>query len=692
MANYFGFWGNKFMSYRLEFPYFRSARRIHMVSCGEILALFLLLLCLAPPLGAVPRNATLAPIPVTQDTENEACAECHGVAGFAVPLGEHGRTEKRPLSLNIEAFSASAHGKRKCVECHADIEQLPHRENLRRAVDCIECHAEIRQGAWGDPEKTREVERIEVVVEETKHYLASVHAMPRKDDPATPNATCADCHDTHYVYPMTSKRGRTFRMTTPEVCGRCHEEQSMDYYGSVHGLAVHRYGKEDAANCADCHTAHAISAPKGDPARLLITRNCGGCHKHEKEYKSYRATYHGQIASLGWTHTAKCFDCHAHHRTARVDDPVSRVHRDNRLETCQTCHKNATEGFIGFHPHGNTHEIEKYPYMWLASKFMIGLLVAVFAFFWTHSALWFYREWRDRKEGKHHILVDDKGEAVPMPETCADKHVLRFTWQWRLVHLVLAVAVMALTLTGTTVLYAESFWAPTVMIWLGGPKAAAIIHRAGALVFAVIFFGHILYALFHLLASRGFRWFGPYSLLPRWRDFSDFWAMLRWFLGKGPRPVFDHWTYFEKFDYWAPFWGMFIIGVSGLMLWFPEVTASFLPGWVFNVATIVHGEEAFLAAVFLFTVHYFNCHWRPGKLPQDIVMFTGTQPLEEFRHERKIEYDRLVSNGELSKYLVDPPSKRMTLYSKILGAVLIAFGLILLTLVLIGFGQQIFSP
>ena len=77
--------------------------------------------------------------------------------------------------------------------------------------------------------------------------------------------------------------------------------------------------------------------------------------------------------------------------------------------------------------------------------------------------------------------------------------------------------------------------------------------------------------------------------------------MFRWFFGKGPRPIFDRWCYWEKFDYWAPFWGMAVIGFSGLMLWFPNQTSAILPGWVFNVATIIHGEEAFLAAVFLFT-------------------------------------------------------------------------------------------
>jgi cytochrome b subunit of formate dehydrogenase len=161
--------------------------------------------------------------------------------------------------------------------------------------------------------------------------------------------------------------------------------------------------------------------------------------------------------------------------------------------------------------------------------------------------------------------------------------------------------------------------------------------------------------------------------------------MFKWFLGFGPRPKFDRWTYWEKFDYWAPFWGVTIIGVSGVLLWVPHVTAQYLPGWVFNVATIFHGEEAFLAAVFLFTVHFFNNHFRPDKFPLDVVMFTGSVPLEEFVREHPLQYQRLVDRGELHKYLVDPPARPMALGSRILGFTLIGFGLLLLTLIFIGF-------
>ena len=120
------------------------------------------------------------------------------------------------------------------------------------------------------------------------------------------------------------------------------------------------------------------------------------------------------------------------------------------------------------------------------------------------------------------------------------------------------------------------------------------------------------------------------------------------------------------------------------MLWYPTFFAAFLPGWVFNVAIIFHGEEALLAALFLFTVHFFNNHFRPDKFPLDIVMFTGAVPLAEFAREHTVEYKRLVETGQLGKYLMDAPSQPMTLGSKILGFTLIAAGLALLAMVVTG--------
>ena len=166
-------------------------------------------------------------------------------------------------------------------------------------------------------------------------------------------------------------------------------------------------GNPAAPICSDCHTTHDVDRPKLDAIKLAITRNCGTCHA--ESLKSYTNTYHGQVNTLGYAYTAKCFDCHGSHGIQRVSHPQSTVHRNNRLQTCQKCHKDATPGFITFQPHANTHDFGRYPYMWIASKFMIALLLGVFAFFWTHSALWFYREYQDRQEGKSapHVVTGE---------------------------------------------------------------------------------------------------------------------------------------------------------------------------------------------------------------------------------------------------------------------------------------------
>ena len=69
-----------------------------------------------------------------------------------------------------------------------------------------------------------------------------------------------------------------------------------------------------------------------------------------------------------------------------------------------------------------------------------------------------------------------------------------------------------------------------------------------------------------------------YSLIPLPRDLIAVKDNLLYFIGKGPKPAFGRWTYWEKFDYMAVFWGITIIGSTGLTLAFPEIATRFLPG------------------------------------------------------------------------------------------------------------------
>jgi cytochrome b subunit of formate dehydrogenase len=157
--------------------------------------------------------------------------------------------------------------------------------------------------------------------------------------------------------------------------------------------------------------------------------------------------------------------------------------------------------------------------------------------------------------------------------------------------------------------------------------------------------------------------------------------MIRWFFNKGEKPQFDRWTYWEKFDFLAVFWGMFAIGLSGLMLWFPEFFTIFLPGWILNIATIVHSDEALLASGFIFTVHFFNTHFRPSKFPIDTVIFTGRFPKYELVEERQEQYKRLVAEKTLETYRGKYPSVIADLFSTGFGFAMLAVGLLCVFLI-----------
>lgn len=632
-------------------------------------------------------NAT--PVQISNKLDNASCLKCHNGSKEIKVTGTG--DEMRALhAIKKLPFSRSVHADLQCVSCHTGIKDGSKAHKLEaKTVGCVECHTTL----WNTAKKenlTEEKSRLGIVVQNIEAYKKTFHALKNKDDPTHVNASCDDCHDTHTfnVPPRGSAARTAWHLTIPVTCGeKCHTDELEEYATSVHGKKVITEHNPKAAVCTDCHTSHSITNTSGESFKLDIVQACGDCHK--ENLKSYTDTYHGQVNSLGYGYTAKCYDCHGSHGILAPTDPLSKIHPDNLLKTCKQCHDGkkrplATAGFITFGPHANSHDFTKYPQVWIATKFMVALLLGVFAFFWLHSGLWYYREWQDRKVRKSTPHV--RTEGMQLNEK---KFFQRFPVGWRIAHLAFALITMTLVLTGTTALFSNTSWAPVVAHALGGPHMLGLIHRVAAFLFVGIFLVHFVYVMQKLLRSKTFRWFGPDSLIPNWKDFIDCWAMFVWFVGKGPKPRFDRWAYYEKFDYWAVFWGVTIIGSSGLMLAFPHVTATYLPGWVFNVATIVHGEEAFLAAVFLFTVHFFNNHFRPDKLPPpDIVMFTGTQSLEEFRSDHPAQYQRLVDSGELERNLVDGPSRSMTLGSKILGLTLIAIGLTLLVLVIIGFAGK----
>jgi len=222
------------------------------------------------------------------------------------------------------------------------------------------------------------------------------------------------------------------------------------------------------------------------------------------------------------------------------------------------------------------------------------------------------------------------------------------------------ISFLILSLTGMSLKFSYTGWARVLSKFFGGFESAGYWHRFAAVIMVIVFSTHLI-DIIRLRKKEFGSWksllLGKNSMLFNKRDWQDLKASLKWFLGRGARPQYGRWTYWEKFDYFAVFWGMFVIGSTGLTLWFPEFFTNFFPGWVINVSTIIHSDEALLATGFIFTIHFFNTHLRPEKFPMDIVIFSGRVPFDEFKLDRPDEYQEMLEKGELEKNLVEqyPP-------------------------------------
>ncbi|RMF89976.1 MAG: hypothetical protein D6733_05035, partial [Methanobacteriota archaeon] len=114
-------------------------------------------------------------------------------------------------------------------------------------------------------------------------------------------------------------------------------------------------------------------------------------------------------------------------------------------------------------------------------------------------------------------------------------------------------------------------------------------------------------------------------------------------------PKMDRYTWFEKFDYWGAFWGLVIVIGSGLPLWFKEFFVNVLPPRFLSVLPIFHGDEATLAAAFLFTIHWYNVHYNFEVFPATLRWLHGHATIHEMEKYHPLELERIkeaMAKGE----------------------------------------------
>jgi predicted CXXCH cytochrome family protein len=610
------------------------------------------------------------------------CVKCHSDVNPSLhrPCATAGKVDCGSCHTNIsEEFAKSGHathyasGNRSvptCLTCHDYHETKSHLDQtsktFRTAVPelCGSCHT-----AGSKLAEMENLSEQNALVD----YSKSIHGRKLEEKGLLPSAICTDCHTAHMPLNHNDPRSSVYAKNVPATCASCHIGIYKDYTKSIH-FSVDEKDLAKLPTCTDCHSSHHITEVQQDQFMTEVTNQCGTCHKELAE--TYLQTMHGKAYQLGYLQSAKCSDCHGAHLILPVSDPQSSVGLKNIVQTCQKCHDDANKRFTGYLTHATHHDRDKYPAMFYTYWAMTSLLVGVFSFFGIHTLLWLPRSIRNlRNRKKYHQSHKTK------------YYIKRFDISQRVTHLFVIISFISLALTGMMLKFSGTAWAGFIADMIGGVRVAGVIHRIAAVITFGYFFSHI-YLMIKQKRARKVSLikfiFGPNSMMFNLKDLKDFAGTLRWFIGKGERPDYGRWTYWEKFDYFAVFWGVAVIGFSGLMLWFPEFFTNFLPGWLINVATIIHSDEALLAVGFIFTIHFFNTHLRPEAFPMDKVIFTGLVPLDEYKKDRPHEYEELKKSGELRKKVVkDYISPKREKFIKIMGFTFLFMGLILVIMIIL---------
>jgi cytochrome b subunit of formate dehydrogenase len=390
------------------------------------------------------------------------------------------------------------------------------------------------------------------------------------------------------------------------------------------------------------------------------------------------STYHGQVYSLGHQgrEFATCISCHDNHLILPSDNPQSTVSQQHIIETCGKCHEDANENFVGMLQHYDPMYEEKSPLLKVIHTSMVWLLGITLSIFGVHTILWLIRALVERlKHGPR--KADPKYKNV---------RYMRFKGFERFLHFLVIISFLLLAMTGLPLKYSHSQASQWMAANLFDLHTMAVLHRIGAFITLVYFTLHIGRIAARLLRKKlTFKraFWSEDSLVPQPRDVREFLQHTGYFLGLCPKPQFGRWAYWEKFDYFAVFWGVAIIGVSGLTLWFPEFFTRMLPGWAINAAHIIHSEEALLATGFIFTIHFFNEHLRPDNFPFDEVIFTGSLSRYYMEMERNRWFVSLKEADKLDNIQVSPMKLGWRIILYIFGFTSLAIGLALLALIVL---------
>jgi cytochrome b subunit of formate dehydrogenase len=609
---------------------------------------------------AMAAAAVVSQVPYTTSD----CLECHGDKTLSM-RGRDGSAVS--LYVDSRAFAASVHGSLECTDCHGGVITIPHATRLPPVV-CGACHDDVATSyQWHGFRKQTPGELMPAC-----HDCHGTHDILAPSDPAsTVNPvnlprTCGRCHENpaivgKYDIPMIrpvqvfersvhsrrvahgtrlaatcidchSRAGTAHAILSPNhpdssinhfniasTCGRCHPAIATRFERSVHGLAAAK-GETDAPVCTSCHDYHDILPVRDprspvNPVRVSMT-TCAPCHGRaelQRRYglrtaiiTSWRTSYHGLKSTDGDPRVANCASCHRAHQILSRADPESSVNPANVQKTCARCHPGMPAQLARIDIHG-TEGVFLNPIGVVLRNIYIVAIVVIIGAMVVHWLIDLAKQ------------IRLKNREIQVPRMTRGE-----LWQ----HTLLMVTFTVLAITGFAFHSAGSWWVDLLFGWPGGFEARRLIHRVAAVLFILTAIWHVAY----LLSGRGRRFMR--DVAPRRRDFVQFSETMAYDLDlRSEPPRFGRFSYIEKAEYWALVWGTVVMSVTGLALWFSAITQAVFTIDALGVMLVVHRYEAILATLAIAIWHFYSTIFNPPVYPNNPSWYTGTMPLDMYRHE-----------------------------------------------------------
>ncbi len=545
------------------------------------------------------------------------CYLCHSAIAKNHKESIHG------LSLT-EGINEAA----QCWSCHGSHEIYPVKDKnskvfpVNLVTTCSKCH-----------DDTAFIKKYSLSGSQPgKMYSTSVHGkLVMKGDKNAP--TCMSCHGKHDIKNRVQDGSLISSANLPNTCEKCHKEITEDYKKSIHWIAVKK-GIRSAPSCNDCHSEHSIhainTANKREEIKKIQDETCIQCHQNlllsqrygmsAKNANNYEDSYHGRAAKHGDNKAAMCVDCHNVHKILPKDHAESSINKNNIVKTCQKCHPQATDVFANSYSH-TTQEVGSAKIESIVKTVYIWLIIVVIGWMFLHNML---------------ILIYEL--QIKFKKTKNEIRIPRFTRNELIQHTFLLSSFLILAITGFMLKYPNTVFGQLMYSIGFNEVIRQWVHRIAAIVMIVLSFYHVIYLLF---TRRGRN--VVIGLLPNWDDAKQLVGTMMFYSRLSKKhPEYDNYNYIEKMEYWALIWGTVVMGVTGLVLWFPTVVGNWAPLWFIKVSEMVHFYEAILATLAIIIWHWFFVIFHPKEYPVSFTVVNGLMTVKHYKGEHRLKYNKVI--------------------------------------------------